>query len=578
MVRVIVPGEKPNFWVRCEHPQEIVEAYQIGDVLPALQYIEARVNESRFFAAGFISYEAAPAFDRALCVRGTDTKFPLLWFGMFENPEQNYEWPAADSIPSLHWQPDISRRQYDCAVQRIKQYIAAGDTYQVNYSFRMRGRFEGDPLALFRRLVTAQPSRSAAFIETDDFAVCSASPELFFSLNGRTVVARPMKGTMPRGLTALEDERNAESLRASEKNRAENVMIVDMVRNDLGRVADPGTVRVPTLFAVEKYPTVWQMTSTVTAQTDASVSDLLRALFPCASITGAPKVRTMQIIAELETSPRKIYTGAIGFIAPNRRAHFNVAIRTVLVDKAKGEAEYGVGGGIVWDSTAESEYSECLTKSRLLTEVRPAFELFETMRFSPRDGFFLLHEHLERLKDSVRYFDYPFDEELLDRMLSELDRDLRVHSHDSRVRLTLHRDGKLTFAIQPFSPSPPRCLRVKLAAAPIDTGSLFLYHKTTYRKMYDDASASCQDCDDVILWNERGEVTESTVANIVVELDGALFTPPVESGLLAGTFRARLLRDGIVRERVIMKHELRTASKLFLVNSVRGWQNATLVL
>ncbi len=577
MTRVVLFDAARREWITYEQPLEVVEAQRTADVVTSVQEVERYVQDRGMVAVGFISYEAAPAFDAALKVCSSSASFPLVWFALFDRSTTIHLPPPSSSAHPLSWRPNISREEYQAAIKRIKRSIAEGDTYQVNYTFRLTARFEGSAFDVFLRLVQAQPSPYCAFIETNDFSICSTSPELFFSLEGEEIVTRPMKGTASRACTVEHDDMRAESLRTSEKNRAENVMIVDMMRNDLGRIAEIGSVQVPSLFDVERYPTVWQMTSTVTATTKASLTDILRALFPCASVTGAPKARTMEIIAELERTPRQIYTGAIGVIAPNRRARFSVAIRTVLIDKKKNEAEYGVGGGVVWHSTAEDEYEECLTKARVLTDVRPDFELVETMLFTQQQGFFLLEEHLNRLRASARYFDLPFDEPLAMRMIRQLHHDLRASARDCRVRMVLHRDGTATFAVSPIEDAPHDPLRVKLAAAPIDSNNLFLYHKTTHRKVYDDALASISDCDDVILWNERGEVTESSVANIVAEIDGKLYTPPVSCGVLAGTFRAVLLKEGTIAERVIRCEHLTRATQLFLINSVRRWRKAVLV-
>ena len=319
------------------------------------------------------------------------------------------------------------------------------------------------------------------------------------------------------------------------------------------------------------------MTSTVTAKTTASVTEIMKALFPCASITGAPKVRTVQIIAELETTPRRIYTGAIGFSAPNRKAQFNVAIRTVLIDNRKNDAEYGVGGGVVWASTPEGEYDECLLKAKVLTEPRFEFDLFETILYTKEDGFFLLDEHLARLKASAEYFGFEWRGEAVRGVLRNAEAGLAGEPH--RVKLTVDPNGFPSLEARPMevvAGADP--VRVRFARDPIDSNNVFLYHKTTYRKPCDDTLASAGDCDDVILWNERGEITESSIANIVVELNGDLFTPPVACGLLAGTFRARLLQDGKIKERVIMKHEIKEAPKVFLINSIRKWRDAKVIV
>lgn len=575
MLRVWMFDAGRDAWLNFSEPTHILAAYRVDEVLPVLRIVESHVANRGLYAAGFISYEAAPAFDAALCVRRPDPAFPLLWFGLFRSAKP-MTLPPPSGTCKLAWRPDISRSAYHTAIERIKHLIAAGETYQVNYSFRLKSPFRGEPIDLFLQLAAAQPSRNAAYIETETFAICSASPELFFSLEDKTIVARPMKGTMPRALTPLEDAQQAIRLQTSEKNRAENVMIVDMMRNDLGRIAEIGSIEVPFLFTIERYPTVWQMTSTVQARTDALLSDILCAVFPCASITGAPKPRTMQIIAELESSPRHLYTGALGFIAPERRAQFNVAIRTVLVNRCTLMAEYGVGGGIVWDSTTEGEYEECLTKARVLTDVRPSFELLETILFTPENGFFLLDEHLERLRSSCGYFDFSFDERAVLKAL--LDAVQGTGTDALRIRLTLGSDGSPRVTATPMSVHEADVpVRLRFAAAPVDSHHHFLYHKTTHRTLYEEALRNVGDCDDVILWNERGEITESTNANIVVELDGVMYTPPVASGVLPGTFRQRLLRDGCITERVMKREDVVRSRQLFLINSVRKWRKAMLV-
>jgi para-aminobenzoate synthetase/4-amino-4-deoxychorismate lyase len=352
-------------------------------------------------------------------------------------------------------------------------------------------------------------------------------------------------------------------------------MIVDMIRNDMGRVADIGSVQVPSLFDVERYPTLWQMTSTVAATTDASLTDIMIALFPCASITGAPKPRTMRIIRQLETTPRRIYTGCIGFVTPDRKAQFNVAIRTVLIDKETGQAEYGVGGGIVWDSRTGDEYIECQVKARVLTANHADFSLLETMLWTPDEGYLLLPYHLRRLRDSAAYFGIPVEMEKIEEKLCDGSASYAREPH--RVRLLVAQDGRISCRAIPLSRSPsPHPVRLRLATTPVDSADPFLYHKTTHRRVYDAARAACPDCDDVLLWNERGEVTEACIANVVVQLDGELLTPPVQCGLLPGTFRAYLLDRGKVREEIITVETLEQCTRMYVVNSVRKWREALL--
>jgi para-aminobenzoate synthetase/4-amino-4-deoxychorismate lyase len=400
--------------------------------------------------------------------------------------------------------------------------------------------------------------------------VCSASPELFFTLEGGVLTSCPMKGTTSRGLTQANDLEHATQLAHSEKNRAENLMIVDMVRNDMGRIADIASVEVKSLFNVEKYPTLWQMTSTVHCKTQASITDIFRALFPPASITGAPKVRTMQIIAELENVPRRIYTGTVGFLSPGRRAQFNVAIRTVLVDRLNNKAEYGVGGGIVWDSENADELQECYTKAKILVQQTPDFSLLETILWTPQDGYSLLNYHLTRLADSAAYFSRTVDICLIREKLDVLARELPPQPH--KIRLIVPRENEPILEAHMLLP-PTQPYRIRVAKRPINSRDPFLYHKTTHRRVYDQALADHPGYDDVLLWNEKKEVTESCIANVVVEMDGRLLTPPVHSGLLPGTYRSLLLSEDKIIEESIKVQDLCRLSRIFLVNSLRGmWE------
>ncbi|MHB9025237.1 MAG: aminodeoxychorismate synthase component I [Armatimonadota bacterium] len=557
-------------WWRYSSPCEIIRAAQLSDVVDALAAVE-RAVAGGMSAAGFLAYEAAPAFDRALVAHAPGA-LPLLWFGIYERGESlgTLPLPAEGEFTPLSWTSSITEDDYRAAIGRIKDYIAAGDTYQVNYTLRLNAPFAGDPWALFLALTRAQRGRFGAYVDLGDHVLCSASPELFFRLEGTDITCSPMKGTVARGLTAGEDEERARWLEASEKNRAENVMIVDMTRNDLGRIARSGSVEVARLFEVEQYETLYQLVSTVTAQTDAPLSEIMAALFPCASITGAPKVRTMQLIRELENTPRGIYTGCIGSILPNRRAQFNVAIRTVHIDRVAGQAEYGTGGGIVWDSSAESEYAECQTKALVLLAARPPFNLLETLRWRPGEGYDLLDYHLRRLSASARYFSYNVDLDEVTRRLEELE-DSFPPFGDQRVRLLVAENGEIKLEAFPLAHDPARHWRVAIADEPIDPTDPFLYHKTTNRQVYDKARAAHPDVDDVILWNPRGEATESTIANLVIRRGDRFVTPPVSHGLLPGTYRAALLDRGEIQEEVITLDELRHADTAYLINSVRGW-------
>ena len=571
---VIVRDAASGTWRLFEKPIEVVTARDVGDVLPALQTIEEHCTVHQRYAAGFLSYEAAPAFDSALKVQAAGD-FPLLWFGIYDTAHERTLDELASGVGSVveeHWEPSISAEHYGRVFDELQELIRCGDTYQVNYTYRMRAHLTSDPLALFLRLAASQMPPFGAFIDTGEWAMCSASPELFFHRAGDRVESRPMKGTAARGLWFEQDLEHARRLYESDKERSENVMIVDMVRNDLGRVARPGSVRVTSLFDVERYPSVLQLTSTVAAETDAGLVDLMRALFPAASITGAPKARTMEIISGAECSPRRIYTGTIGFIEPGGRSQFNVAIRTVLVNRVTGEAEYGVGGGIVADSNRHDEWNESRIKARALTAPLPSFDLLETLLWMPEGGYLLLGRHMKRLLQSADYFAFHADvldiRDQLERYAAGLPRT------PHRVRLVVSRHGavEISSAPQDINAGFPV---VTLAAVPIDSSNPFLYHKTTDRVAYEDAVASRPGFEDVLLYNERGEVTESTIANLVVEIAGELLTPPISCGLLPGTLRAHLLDEGKIREKVMTVHDVSATKSCYLLNSVRGFHPVT---
>jgi len=554
-------------------PLRVYTTNLLPEVCPLLRAIEAEVDAG-YYAAGFISYEASPAFDPALVTR-ISGPLPLLWFGIYRDWQPNAPW-SDDNLASYAispWKADTGEADYRAAITQIKELIARGDTYQVNYTLRLQAEFAGNPRAFFAALYRAQRSEYCAYVDIGRHILCSASPELFFHRRGRLLTCRPMKGTVGRGLSSADDDARAAWLHTSVKNRAENVMIVDMIRNDLSRIAVPDSVVVRSLFDVERYETLWQLTSTVTAETDASFSEVMAAMFPCASITGAPKIRTSEIIAELESSPRGIYTGAIGYLAPNGDAQFNVAIRTAQLDTDTGRLEYGTGGGITWDSTAEEEYAECRTKALVLTQARPEFSLLETLRWKPDSGYQFLDYHLRRLEASARYFGFHADIAAIVRALDK--QTLRFGGQSQRVRLLVDREGAITLESVPFS-TQLRRWHVAMASVPIDNTDCVLYHKTTARRQYDTARANAPGYDDVLLWNDREEMTESCLANIVVRRDGRLLTPPVACGLLAGTFRAHLLDTGRIEEAVITPASLRDAEAIFLINSVRGWIPVTL--
>jgi para-aminobenzoate synthetase/4-amino-4-deoxychorismate lyase len=569
------PGEDGIRWIEFLEPTEILQTSDLAKVRSILDQVD-RTAASGQFAAGFVSYEAAPAFDAALRT-ARPAGPPLVWFGLFDQYRVLEPAPTEQTkiTHQLDWQPSLSTQAYYSCVETIHRHIANGDTYQVNFTFPLEADLNGvEPWELFVQLCHQQKSNCCAFVDAGDWVVCSSSPELFFELVQNRIICRPMKGTVRRGRTVHEDEKNAEWLRNSAKNRAENVMIVDMVRNDLGRIADPKTVEVTRLWELEKYPSLFQLTSTVEAETEAKLPEIFSALFPCASITGAPKIRASEIIADLELQPRGVYTGAIGYVGPHRQARFNVAIRTVQIDRKLDLARYGTGGGNVWESSAEDEWLECQTKGLVLRSTGPDFDLLETLLWTPTEGFLLLERHLERLRDSAIFFGYRLD---LDRVRGELNRQMNDgETSDKRIRLMVSEAGVIRIETAMFD-SDPSPWRVALASDPVDSGNHFLFHKTTNRTVYDQRRLEFPDFDDVILWNEKRELTESTLANIVLRTGDRLYTPPIDSGLLAGTMRAELLEQGRIMERSLKIEDLFLADELFLINSVRGWIDTRLV-
>jgi para-aminobenzoate synthetase/4-amino-4-deoxychorismate lyase len=562
-------------WLHFTSPVRLYTARSATEAVSTLGDVERACRSDGVWAVGWVSYEAAPGFDPALEVR-EESSFPKVWFATFQSPTLRAELPnSASPAPlSFSWTPSVTKKEYLHAVSAVKEAIARGDTYQANYSFRLTTPSIPDPTQLLSQMTKSQGGVYGCVINTEEFAVVSASPELFFSKNGTTLLSRPMKGTSPRGRTLEEDRALAHELQSSFKNRAENIMIVDMTRNDLSRIAHRGSVQWPAVCSVEKYPPMFQMTSDVTATSDASIVEIFRALFPAASITGAPKAATMRIIAEKESTPRRVYTGAVGVISPHNRAWFNVAIRTALIDYGRGTTEYGVGSGIVWDSSSADEYEECLAKAAAITRTPQACELFETILWEPSSGFFLVDEHLDRISRGAEYFGWSCGREVALTTLKDIERELGAHDKPFRVRLFLTPDGSFKTDHAPLRPLPAP-YRLSLAQHPISSSDRSLYRKTTDRRAYDNAIPHDPTADDVILWNERGEITETKIANIALELDGKFYTPPITSGLLDGCYRKTLLERGEITERVLLKEDLARATSIIVLNSVRrSWQGA----
>lgn len=546
--------------------------FALDEVIPLIRDAES-VARAGMWVALALSYEAAPAFDSALEVEPS-SGFPLAWMAAFE---QSSDVNSISERPFLisELEPQIGRREYRQAIHSIRGYIERGDTYQVNFTFPLRGHVVGDAFSSFRAIARSQGGSYSAYLDIGTHKILSFSPELFVECRGKKLITRPMKGTLARGRWLEEDRKRTEELKASSKDRAENVMIVDLLRSDLGKVAEIGSVEVSDLFAVQPLSRVLQMTSTVSAvrRPDASLVDVIEALFPCGSVTGAPKPRTMAIIKQLEGQPRGIYTGAIGLLSPDGDAVFNVAIRTLVVDARNGAATFNVGGGITWDSTADGEYEECGLKTKFLTHRWPEFELLETIELNA-GMYSLLDRHLNRARSSAFYFGFRWDETAISKALDDARESNPLGRW--RVRLIVRRTGKAEAKAQPLDRMEKSPLAVKFATCPVDDRDPLVFHKTTARFRYDAELERCRPCDDVILWNSRDEVTESTIANVVVFSEGKYWTPPREAGLLAGTLREELISKGQLFERTITKRELTEAGSFALINSVRGWMPAEL--
>jgi para-aminobenzoate synthetase / 4-amino-4-deoxychorismate lyase len=547
-----------------------ISALRGEDVIPAMQRLEERVA-SGLHAAGFVSYHAATPLNGDLTTSAA-ADFPLLWFGLFETRNSDPFPGSPEPFRISQWRPSWEKEDFTAAVASIRELIEAGDCYQVNLTLRQRFSFSGSPRAFFLELCRCQPTPYNSYLEVGNHRIVSASPELFFSLAGGVLTTRPMKGTAARGRWFEEDEAQKRRLRESRKELAENLMIVDLLRNDMGIVSQTGSVRVRSLFDVETHATVHQMTSTIESRLNDEVGPLalMQALFPCGSVTGAPKRRSMQIIADVEPEARGLYTGCIGYFSPGVEAKFSVAIRTAVLDLASGLGEIGIGSGITYDSVAADEYAESLSKGGFAIEQAPAFHLIESLLY---DGeYFLLERHLERLARSAAYFLFPLEPDKL-RQALELMRPSLVGKQ--KVRLLLFDDGRISCESAPIL-EPVQDAPVGFAQRSVHSSDRFLYHKTSRRALYAEELARRPDLAEVIFLNERGEVTEGTSNNIVAMLDGGAFTPPLESGLLPGVFRGELLSSGRIIEKVLTRRDLEEAQEIYLINSVRKWRRVTL--
>jgi para-aminobenzoate synthetase/4-amino-4-deoxychorismate lyase len=556
-------------------PLEVLQAFTRDEALAALGRLNHLRNEG-FWLAGYFAYELGYLFEERLIDRlDAVSPTPHLYFGVYDAPQNltpgavEQFLATADEGRAEGLTPRQNVQSYATAFGRVKDYIEAGDCYQVNLTFKADFELRGDSLGLYRALAQSQPTAYGAYIDAGDHKILSRSPELFVSGKGDVLTTRPMKGTLKRSPRAEDDARDRALLQGDEKNRAENLMIVDLLRNDLARVAEPGSVEVTDLFSVETYRTLHTMTSGIIARKRSGIDfeEIIRNLFPCGSITGAPKVRAMEIIHEVETGPRGIYTGSIGYIAPSGDFAFNVAIRTAVID-AQGNGSIGVGGGIVADSVAEAEYQEALLKLQFLADPAPAVTLIETFKWTPDEGYVLRQRHVERLLSSAHYFAIEAESAEIENFLDEK---AQVWTTAMRVRLTLSAQGLALTAV--ILPPSPDVFSFDIAAEPLSSASVWVAHKTTNRAFYDAPKKRAHDergLDELVFLNERGELTEGSFTNLFIERNRVLFTPSLSSGLLAGTLRAELLANGTAQEALLTLADLRTADAIYLGNSVRG--------
>ena len=544
-------------------PIKELKTRDLDQVEALLKEVET-YQEAGFYAVGYISYEAAPAFEKKFAVHPAPLMGEyLLYFTIHEEVEtlpfpEDYE---AVELPA-NWKEEVEAPAYQKAIETIHHHIRQGDTYQVNYTVQLSQELEADPLAIYNRLVVEQKAHYNAFIQHDDVSILSISPELFFEQDDRLLTTRPMKGTTHRGLTNQSDLQEAAWLEADPKNRAENMMIVDLLRNDMNRISEIGSEHVTHLCQVEQYSTVWQMTSTIESRLRAEVDlvQTFQALFPCGSITGAPKISTMEIIQKTEEAPRGVYCGTIGILLPKGKRIFNVAIRTVQIQGNR--AIYGVGGGITWDSQWEGEYQETKQKSAVLYRQEPRFELLTTGLIHQGELTFL-EQHLTRLREASRYFAYPYNEP---KLLNELQEQL-AHvdpSLDYRCRIALQKNGTIQLTITELTDLPASYLQAQLTEQKLDLATPFTYFKTSQRNHLATKHR------EQIFYLPDGSLLETTIGNLILEIEGKLYTPPAHLPLLDGIYRCHLLETQQVEEKLLTLKDLREADRIYACNALRG--------
>ncbi len=560
-------------------PRIVIETYNHSEVINTIARADEISRTTDLMMCGFVAYEAASALNEKLSTKNPMNEIPLVWFAGFKSCYLQPRQPIQNTDIAFNWTEDLDREAYISSFNRIKDRLLNGDTYQVNLTARSKSAFIGDPLELYENMIYAQQGNHSFFIDTSKFSILCASPELFFQTSDILITLAPMKGTMARGKTLKDDAASYQLLKTSEKEISENLMIVDLIRNDIGQICKFGSITGQEIFKIERYPHLWQMTSTIkgTLLDHVDLVSIFKALFPCGSVTGVPKVSTMKIITELENSPRGVYCGAVGTInyANKLRAYdFAVAIRTAVINKSTNLVTFGSGGGITIQSNPNSEWKELKLKLSPVRHDPLPDKLLETMRYEPQSGIKNLQRHIDRLCSSLTYFNIPFVKvEIIDKLIAY------CHTLEilSRVRLTVDTLGIIEITSCDFMDDESSSVSLTLADEPIESNKLFLYHKYENRSFYSNIKNSHPESDDVILFNGNGQLTETTTANIAVKIGGIWITPKVTCGLLLGVEREVLLENNQIIEGTVLASVLTKSTELAVFNSLRGWKSAFLI-
>ncbi len=580
-------SSKNRFSYLFYNPIESITAFEFNQVAEFLKTIDNYMKHK--WLCGYLSYEASYALEDRFkhFNRLKSNELPLGWFGVFDQPcvfdhfsgtwnspipnvkSSSYKEKNEQIIPNI--KSLLKKSAFQKKIEEIKKAIAKGDTYQVNFTYNVDLKTELTPFALYKHLRKNQGTPYCAFLQNEFGYVASFSPELFFEKNRRKVYTKPMKGTAKRGHSSEEDQSIIRYLKNDIKNRAENLMIVDLLRNDLGRICITGSVKTEKLFEVETHRTIHQMTSTISGRLKPEIafSDLIRSIFPCGSVTGAPKIKTMEIIHRLETGNRGVYCGALGYISPKEKAMFSVPIRTLQKNKNDKNWRYRVGSGIVWDSTAEEEWKECAEKCRFLEYRMPQFEILESLLFKKK--FLYSADHISRMRASAEYFDFPFSKQELENLFKQIAVKLN-NDKPYKVRVLLDIKGNLRWEKSAIKPDDFTSDIILFSQKKVDDSNPFLFHKTTYRPWFDEAMKKIAEglCYDVVFCNSKGEITECARSNIFIKKDGILYSPPISCGLLPGVLRKNLILNKGCIEKILYPGDVYSADTVYCGNSVRG--------